>query len=362
MDLIDLPNNVAANVVSALLILTLTFAWRLFSRRKNLKTRVIMTLIMAVLVLIILFAVWRETGLIVTAIVVTAGGLLLFSFRGSFLWIGWNEPSSRYLQQFKSTLRKHSAYVRQPLAFVAEYHTAHVLAPDQVGLKGCTMEIDAYIRLLEMGVMSSQTEDVTIINTVSPKEWGNSKLADLATMGDGIKWPDNVAPDIGLSPPQLDAWNYFLKQARMKKDRPKLRIRRVIVMERGEYEEMITLGEDGKPKEYWSNFKECHELAKIDLSYLDKANLSVKDRDKVRETAFFWESNGKSGWQLTGTIDIESWQALDVFITADDEALRNRCSSYLRSVLASSKQITSHSIRELNDPTPEFKQAINLIV
>lgn len=137
----DLSTDLTISVIQVLVVPILSFVWRLLIGRlkKHQFTRIILTVAMVFLGLSIIVYLWGWTGLIVTAVVVVTGIIVLYSFKGAFLWIGWEAPSSQNLRQLKDTLHDKSAYAKQPIALVADFHAAHILASDKAGTKGCDM-------------------------------------------------------------------------------------------------------------------------------------------------------------------------------------------------------------------------------
>lgn len=127
-----------------------------------------------------------------------------------------------------------------------------------------------------------------------------------------------------------------------------------------EYMDMKT-STDENVKKCWRNFKQCHELANIELLFLDKSLFPLREGEEPQDTHFFWESKGKSGWQLTGTIDTDLDRAHDVFITADNASLIHRCSDELKLIFANSTKITPEHVNKSNEMPTQFKRAIGLI-
>lgn len=365
MEFKELINNLTANIIWVIMLPGLTFVWRLLIGRfkKHQIMRITITVVMIIIGLFIIVRVWGWTGLIVTAVVVVTGIIVLFSCKGAFLWIGWEAPSSLNLRQLKETIDDMSAYARQPVALVADFHAAHVLATDREGHKGCDMELYTFIRLLEVGVESNLTEDVTNINTVNPLKWGNSNL-DNYDGRKGNAWEDMeyVPSETKLTTEQRNAWNYFLKQAKKKREKKgKLRIRRILAMNKEDYDNMINSTNE-EEKKCWQNFVQCHKYADIELSFLNKDVLPLKVRDSLnKDTHFFWESKGKSGWQLTGTMDTDLDRAHDVFITTDNASLKHKCSDFLKDIFANTSKITPEEINKHNEMPTQFKKAIGLI-
>ena len=192
-----------------------------------------------------------------------------------------NPEAAKRLIELNRRVRSLPMSLQLLIAYIANESTIQLLSPPGKQ-SGEDISTEKYLELLRLSLANDQLCDVTFFETVSPYKWGD---------------PDARDTELAKS-----VWWYFDIQERLKKEsRDRIRMRRVLLMERDAWKGDSTDENDPEVKQA-RRFKEKHDDARISLWIVPPSRLHNSARSVVQDMAMFYARDGLA-WLIWSNVD-----------------------------------------------------------
>lgn len=259
-----------------------------------------------------------------------------------------NPDAAKRLLDLNRRVRSLPMSLQLLIAYIADESTIQLLSPPG-RQSGEDISTEKYLELLKLSLANDELCDVTFFETVSPYKWGD---------------PDARDTELAKS-----AWRYFDIQERLKKEsRDRIRMRRVLLMERDAWKGDSSDEKDPEVKQA-RRFKEKHDDASISLWIVPPSRLHNSARSVVQDMAMFYAKDG-CAWLIWSDVDDRKVEVglFHAGIFCPSNGLPHKYQSFLRQILDETHLSNQNphpfllaSKLPCNDPPVEFLTSAGIV-